>query len=140
MKKTHELILLGGFGNQLFILFKAYILSLSNPNDTILLNYSPILLSSRKDRPLQVEQLILRDNIKLVNSRAAKIRYIFVVALFKFICKIHLIPSIKIDLFFYRIYYSYHQQFVQDNISEKILRILRPLFQSKKKKHISYTY
>jgi hypothetical protein len=130
MKKVHELILLGGLGNQLFILFKAYRLSIINPTDKIILNYSPISLTVRKDRPLQVDRFIVRDNIILVDGDCAKIRYKLILVIFKLFNKIFLFNSFKINLFTYSISYSYYQKFIEDKISERILDILKPLFQS----------
>jgi hypothetical protein len=132
MKKIHELILLGGLGNQLFILFKAYKLSFLFPNDRIYLNYSPILHSSRKDRPLQVEEFILRDNIILVKGRSAKIRYLIIASIFKIANKLLLIKCIYINIKYYKISYSYYQKISEDNMSEHILQLLQPLFLTEK--------
>jgi hypothetical protein len=130
MKKIHELILFGGLGNQLFILFKAYRLSIINPTDIILLNYSPISLSVRKDRPLAVERFIVQDNIILVDNVFAKIRYKTISGLFKLFNKFFLFDSFKLNLYKYNFTYSYHQKFVEGDISEYILHILKPLFKS----------
>ena len=89
-------------------------------------------MSSRKDRSLQIEQFILRDNIILINNRTAKFRYIVIAAIFKFTNKILLAGSLNINCYFYRISYSYHQKFIKDNVSEYVLQILRPLFLSGK--------
>lgn len=139
-KQKKELIVMGGLGNQLFIVFQACRLLYAGTN-TIIFNTCEYIYSGRVDRPLVINQLVpgLLIHSEFKCSFTSKISYFIAKSLvkirhaFPFLDDKSRLPGDGILRFairpFYYVYCAYFQHIDDEsNLDIKALELMRTIF------------
>jgi len=128
----HEVIIKGGFGNQIFCLFYAYKLSLKYKKK-IYLNISGYSFGDRKDRAFKLNSFYppLVDEFKITKNTFAKVLYLFTRFIERFFVKDkkNFIPGDKPFFINYwknrYIHSGYFQKINQSNLEKKCLALVK---------------
>ncbi len=124
-KNQHEIIIMGGVGNQLFLMAQALRLQLLYPNDEIILNHGEYLLGLRSDRPYYLDDLFKNLRFKKLRRVDAIFSYLLIRLFLKIAKKKLTITGDSCNIFGRKIYFGYFQHIDAYFSDEQILSLLR---------------
>lgn len=124
-KIQHEILMMGGLGNQLFLLAQAVRLKVLYPNDEVVLNHGEYLLGFRSDRPYYLDNLFKNFQFKKLYPFKAIFNYLLIRFFLKATKRRLTSTGNSLRIFHREIYYGYFQQINKCICDDNVLHLLR---------------
>lgn len=124
-KNQHEIIVMGGLGNQLFLMAQALRLQLLYPDDEITLNHGEYLLGLRSDRPYYLDDLFKNLRFRKLKRVEAIFNYLIIRLFLKITKKKLTITGDSCRIFGKEIYFGYFQHINAYFSDDQILSLLQ---------------
>jgi len=126
MKKIqHEILVMGGLGNQLFLLAQAIRLKVLYPNDEVVLNHAEYFLGLRSDRPYYLDNLFRNLQFKKLHKVKAVFNYLLIRFFLKIAKRKLTIAGNSLKIFRREIHFGYFQHINTCFTDDEVLHLLR---------------